>query len=317
MRHYSQIALVGAVCMLLAACTNDDVLQEGQVASFKLATEKQTVSRAAANLNDQATFVFPSDFTIAMDAENFTYTANGIETEMTSSEPARFPIDGSNVRIIAFYPSFAMSYSDTPQTFTVAQDQSQTDMGANNYRVSDLMYGLPQSTFSELDTDGKVKCTAQPIPLVFEHKMSKISINVHLNGSVIKKMTMLNVKRSIDFNPADATFSNLAEAADELGNSILVYESEVGMLVDTECAVLVPTQSLAVGTKFIEIVVEDFPNDQVLTYRLHEDADFQPGAHYIYQLQVTMSGVEDVQCTMAPWDTNPPGWTDINETITL
>jgi len=147
--------------------------------------------------------------------------------------------------------------------------------------------------------------------------MAKISIIANTNGSVIKKMTMLNVKRSIDFNPVDTTFSNLAEADDGLGNSVLLYDDETGQGGTFTCSAVIPRQSLVAGTAFIRVVVEDFPNDQVLTYRLQENAMFWPGKHYEYNLNITMSGVEDVQCTMVPWDANPPGWTDIDETITL
>lgn len=289
--------------------------------SFRLATETMPLTRAEVNVNDNGTFLYPADFTISVNGKDHTYTANSYNSDLTSTLPASFPLDGSSVSIMAYYPSFKMSYSESPKTFTVAQDQSQTDMGTTNYRVSDLMYGLPKEDFDKIDpeTSGaerRVMPTDESIPLIFEHKMVKISINAVLNGSVIKRIKMLNVKRSIDFNPVDTTFSNLAEADDELGNTVLLYEDEAGMKQNFTCSALIPKQSLPVGTNFIEVVVEDFPSDQILVYRLHEEANFGPGKHYEYRLNVSIDGVE-VSATIAPWDDTPEGWTDINETITL
>jgi hypothetical protein len=301
------------------ACSHDEVVEvKGQLMSFRLATKIVPTTRADANVNDNGTFLYPADFTIALDGDNYTYTANSSTAEMISSSPAHFPVDGSSVCVQAYYPSFKMYYSESPLTFTVAQNQSQTDMGTNNYRVSDLMYGFPHENFSEIDAEGKIKPTDKQIPLVFDHKMAKISIHAVTNGSVIKRMTMLNVKRSIDFNPIDTTFSNLAEADDELGNTILMYKDDAGMKQNTTCSALIPMQSLTAGTKFIEIVVEDFPSDQTLFYVLHEDASFWPGKHYEYNLIISMDGV-DASCVMAPWNNNPDAeeWTDINETITM
>ena len=303
--------------LLLTSCSHDDaVQQERQVMSFRMATEKVPVSRAAANVNNIETFQYPSDFTIAVDDENFTYTANSSTAPMMSSAPAYFPVNGSSVRVRAYYPSFKMYYAETAQTFTVAQDQSQTDMGTNNYRVSDLMYGVPREDFTEFDSDGKIMPTSQSIPLVFDHKMAKISIIANTNGSVIKKMTMLNVLRSIDFNPVDTTFSNLAEADDGLGNSVLLYDDETGQGGTFTCSAVIPRQSLAAGTELIEVVVEDFPNDQVLHYYLQEDAMFWPGKHYEYNLNITMTGVS-VTVRMVPWESSGYTWNNDGNPLEL
>ena len=156
-------------------------------------TDSTEVTRTADGVNDNATFIFPADFTVAVDGENHVYTANSANTNMTSLAPASYPVTGNGVRVLAFYPSFTMQYDATPQTFTVAQDQSQTGMGTSNYMVSDLMYGLPKPDFAYLDGTGKVLPSNDPVPLVFEHKMVKIRIDVTTNSAIVKQIKIKNV----------------------------------------------------------------------------------------------------------------------------
>ena len=310
--------------MLLTSCTHEEVQEVGRIVSIRLVTDSMEVeqpvndltTRAADGINNNATFIFPADFSVSVDGNNFIYTANDNVNNMTSSAPASYPIDNSSVQVLAFYPAFGMHYSTTPQTFTVAQNQSQTSLGTDNYRVSDLMYGVPKSDFAHLDGSGKVEPTDDPVPLVFEHKMVKIRIDVTTNGATVKGITMKNVKRSIDFNTVDATFSNLATAADGLGDNVIMYKNTAGTSTNFTCTALIPTQSLAADTAFIDVVIDAQPSDLTFTYKLHEAASFDPGKQYIYNLAVTMDGVE-VSCSIANWNTTPAGWTDINETLIL
>ena len=299
--------------LLLTSCANEEVQEAGRIISFMLVSDStETVqsdsigsTRAADGINNDATFVYPAMFTIAADGDNRIYTASAVNTVMTSSAPASFPISGNSVRVHAFYPAFLMHYSTTPQTFTVAQDQSQTSKGTDNYRDSDLMYGQPQAGFVDLDGSGKVKPTANPVPLVFEHKMVKIRIDVTINSGVkVKGITMKNVKRSIDFDTDNITFSNLASAADGLGDNVIMYNNSSGTSADFTCTALIPQQNLTTGTAFIDVLVESVPTDVILTYKLHEAANFISGKQYIYSLSVSLTELE-VSCSIANWNTAP------------
>lgn len=280
--------------------------------SFCLATDSMglvladgnTTTRAADGVNNDDSFVYPADFSIAVDGENFIYMASGKNTNMTSSFPAAFPVTGASVRVQAFYPSFKMQYANTLQTFTVGQNQSQTSVGTINYSVSDLMYGLPKSDFAHLDGDGKVKPTEDPIPLVFEHMMVKIRIDVTTNGATVKQIKMANVQRSIDFNTADATFSNLATASDGFGDNVVMFDDATGTSTNFTCTALIPKQDLAADTQFIEVVIGASPSDLTLTYKLPSAASFDSGKQYIYNLAVSMDELE-VSCEIDNWNAAP------------
>lgn len=282
--------------------------------TFRLVSDKTSdaqadstgVTRAADRVNDDDTFIYPADFMIAVDGYNTIYTATAANTDMVSTAPACFPINGNSVRVQAFYPAFSMHYSDIPQTFTVAYNQDQGSIGTDNYRVSDLMYGLPQESFADIDGSGpmrKVKVTDDPIPLVFEHKMVKIRVDVTIvnGGAKVKGITMKNVKRSIDFKTDDATFSNLHTADDGLGDYVIMYNDATGTASNFTCTALIPQQDLATGTAFIDVVVGSYPSDVTMTYKLHEDANFVSGRQYIYSLSVSMTEL-GVSCSIADWN---------------
>ena len=310
--------------MLLASCTHEEVQEAGPVMTFRLVSDTTEVveaanprnTRASDGINDDGSFIFPADFMIAVDGDNHVYTANGKNTDMVSSSPASFPVSGRSVRVQAYYPSFKMRYADTPQTFTVAYNQNQTSMGTANYRVSDLMYGEPQSGFADLDGDGKVNPTANAIPLVFKHKMAKVRIDVTTNGAIVKKVTMKNVQRSIDFNPSDATFTNLATADDGLGDEVIMYDDATGTSTNFTCTALIPQQNLTASTPFIDVVVEAQPSDLTMTYTLRDATNFDSGKQYIFNLSVTMDELE-VDCEISNWNTTPAGWTNITETVNI
>ena len=320
--RYQHIIL--AVFILLTSCANEGVQEVGHVISFRLVSESvevvQTdslgITRAVDGVNDNSTFIFPADFSVAVDGETFVYTANDNVNNMTSSAPASYPISGNSVKVQAFYPSFKVRYATMPQTFTVVQNQCQASIGTAGYRVSDLMYGVPKSDFAHLDGSGKVEPSADAIPLVFEHKMVKILIAVTTNGATVKGITMKNVKRSIDFNTADATFTNLATAADGLGDNVIMYNDATGTSADFICTALIPTQSLAANTQFIDVVIDAQPTDLTYTYKLSSATTFASGKQYNYRLSVSMTEVP-LDCEITNWNTTPAGWTNISETLTI
>ena len=314
--------------LLLTSCAHEEVQEISRIISLRLVSDSTEIvqagnyryTRADDGINDDGSFIYPADFSVAVDGNNYIYTANAVNTDMTSLSPASYPVNGNSVRLQAFYPSFKMHYATTPQTFTVAYNQSQTSTGNANYRASDLMYGLPQETFTPyIEGSGpnrRVKPSEYAVPLIFEHKMVKIRIDVTTNGATVKGITMKNVKRSIDFNTADATFSHLATAADGLGDIVIMYDHTTGTSADFTCTALIPTQSLAANTPFIDVVIDAQPSDLTYTYKVGNAFDFDAGKQYIYTLSVDMDEVE-VSCEITDWNTTPAGWTNITDTLTL
>lgn len=305
----SYIALMAAA-LLLFSCAKDEAQGDSQRLPIELtAAGLGTVTRAGNNLNTPTNFFDGTtdiNFTVAVDGTNYTYKTNNVNVNMTSSSPAYFPVNGNSVSIMAYYPANKMQYAASAQTFTVEADQS-TDA---KYKDSDLMYGLPVAngtytwgTWNGLDASGKVKPTTSAIPMEFVHKMSKITVNVTINGAVVKTITMKNIKRSIDFDPADGTLSNLAAAGSGTSDEVIMYSNSTGTSTDFVTAAIIPEQDPATGTEFIDVVIQDSPSDKTLTYKLQEDGNFESGKQYVYNLTVSN---DEILCT-----TSVTNWDDV------
>ena len=308
----SYIALMAAA-LLLFSCAKDEAQGDSQRLPIELtAAGLGTVTRAGNNLNTPTNFFDGTtdiNFTVAVDGTNYTYKTNNVNVNMTSSSPAYFPVNGNSVSIMAYYPANKMQYAASAQTFTVEADQS-TDA---KYKDSDLMYGLPVAngtytwgTWNGLDASGKVKPTTSAIPMEFVHKMSKITVNVTINGAVVKTITMKNIKRSIDFDPADGTLSNLAAAGSGTSDEVIMYSNSTGTSTDFVTAAIIPAQNPTDGTEFIDVVIQDSPSDKTLTYKLQEDGNFESGKQYVYNLTVSN---DEILCTtsVTNWDTAVDG----------
>lgn len=302
-----------AAALLLFSCAKDEAQGDSQRLPIELtAAGLGTVTRAGNNLNTPTNFFDGTtdiNFTVAVDGTNYTYKTNNVNVNMTSSSPAYFPVNGNSVSIMAYYPANKMQYAASAQTFTVEADQS-TDA---KYKDSDLMYGLPVAngtytwgTWNGLDASGKVKPTTSAIPMEFVHKMSKITVNVTINGAVVKTITMKNIKRSIDFDPADGTLSNLAAAGSGTSDEVIMYSNSTGTSTDFVTAAIIPEQDPTTGTEFIDVVIQDSPSDKTLTYKLQEDGNFESGKQYVYNLTVSN---DEILCT-----TSITNWDDVTLT---
>lgn len=272
-----------------------------------------TVTRAANNINN-TNFPAETPITVSVDGTNYSYKtdATSVSNPMVCQDATApyFSVDGTSVNIIAYYPAF-VQYATTAQAFVVQQDQS----AEAGYKNSDLMVGLPKVDFE--DTEGnsliegtgmarKVKRTSIAIPLEFEHKLVKITMNVTINGAVVKKITMKNIMRSIDFNPADGTLSNVAAVATTGLDNVIMYDNSTGTSTAFTCAAIIPEQDPTATTEFIDVVIQDSPTDKTLTYKLQEDGDFESGMQYIYNLTVNN---DEILCTttITDWDTAVDG----------
>ena len=305
----SYIALI-AVALLLFSCAKEEAQEGSQPVPIKLtAASLGTDTRAVDGIND-TNFPFETPITVAVDGTNYGYKtdATSISDPMVCQETASpyFPVNGNSVHVVAYHPA-SVQYATTNQTFTVAADQST----AAGYKASDLMVGLPQATFQDgsgnslIEGSGmtcKVKRTSIPIPLEFEHKLSKIKVNVTINGAIVKSVTMKNIKRSADFNPSTAVLSNVAAVATTGLDNVIMYSDFTGTSTDFTTAAIIPEQNPADGTEFIDVVIQDSPSDKTLTYKLQDDGDFESGKQYIYNLTVNN---DEILCTttITDWDT--------------
>ncbi len=272
-----------------------------------------TDTRAADGINN-TNFPFETPITVAVDGTNYGYKtdATSVSDPMVCQETASpyFPVNGSSVHIVAYHPA-SMQYATADQTFTVAADQST----AAGYIASDLMVGLPQMSFEDgsgnslIEGSGmtrKVKRTSIPIPLEFEHKLSKIKVNVTINGAVVKSVTMKNIMRSVDFNPSTAALSNVTPVATTGLDNVIMFSDFTGTSTNFVTAAIIPEQDPTTGTEFIDVVIQDSPSDKTLTYKLQEDGDFEAGKQYVYNLTVNN---DEILCT-----TSVTNWDDVTLT---
>lgn len=315
-----KIMALMAAALLLTSCSNEEEQEVSQPVPIRLSAVSSGVStRADHQTNDNSTFVFPSDFTVSVDGSNYNHTATAYNTAMTCnvSPSPYFPVSGSSVHIVAYYPS-TVTYSTSVQTFTVKHDQSQTADGTANYMASDLMLGLPKTDFVDDDSNTliegtgfarKVKHTKKTIPLEFEHRLAKIRIKCTTNGATVKKVEMTGIKRSIDYKSSTNALNNLALATggtDAAANTIIMYEDATGCTTDFYCAAIIPPQTLAVGTAFITITTA---SGVPLVYKLPSDVtqhDFVSGTQYNFNVNINDYEII-VTSSITPWNTAVDG----------
>jgi formylglycine-generating enzyme required for sulfatase activity len=177
---------------VLTACSNDDAQTADRV-PITLTGTTMTVeeTRAAADTALNKGYL-ESEQTVKVlvrntngtddDWKDYIYTsaANGVLTP--PSTPPFYPLDNTNVDIVAFSPSFASS------TFSVLSDQTTND----SYMASDLVYA---------SVTNKAKSTTA-VPLQFEHKMAKIVVNVTAGKGVseIRSVTLASIYPTVSFN---------------------------------------------------------------------------------------------------------------------
>lgn len=313
-----------AAALLLSSCSNDEGQEVSQPVPIRLTTTMSGEStRAADGIND-SNFPYETPITVSVDGSNYNYKTDddNVSDPMVCQDatPPYFPVSGSSVHIVAYYPS-SMTYSTSVQTFTVKHDQSQTTTGTANYKASDLMVGLPKTDFVDDESPAnsliegtgftrKVKYTTKTIPLEFEHRLAKIRIKCTTNGATVKKVEMTNIQRSIVFNSSDNTFGALSTATDDVdntANTIIMYnDATTGSNTDFYCAAIIPMQSLAVGTAFITITTS---SGVPLVYKLPDDLDpsetmhnFESGKQYNFNVNIN-----DYELTVTSTITN---WTD-------
>jgi len=185
--------------------------------------------------------------------------------------PPFYPINGAHVDIVAYSPSTATS------TFSVLPDQTSN----NSFMASDLVYA------NALDQE---KSTTA-IPLQFEHKMSKIVVNVTAGSGVseIQSVTLLNIYPDVTFNPATGAVGSATGTKTPI---IIVNNNHTTAVVG---AAAIPSQTL-IGNMLT--IVTDIGT---ATYAI-DSKTFEAGR--VYRLNISV-GRAQVNTT-----TQITGWTE-------
>lgn len=279
---YSLIMIAAA---MLFSCSADDAEQErGERLPIVLSTDFSVKTRAQDGLNNDATFSFPADFTVAVNDTNYSFkaTSKGSAMTCTSTLKPYFPLSGSSVRVQAYYP--ARNWGRSAETFTVLADQSSDD----NYKASDLIYGLPKSNFADIDGTGddrKVKPTKTAIPMEYQHKMAKVKIIVTTHNKDINSVSLNNIKRSITFNPKTG---ELGTASISGTTDVTLSGNVSGSTAQFTCTALIPPQTISKNNVFITVATSNRTN----FYKLSADMNLLEGESYIFNVEVKGNEVD-------------------------
>ena len=270
-----QLLYITCLATVVTACSSDDAAQpQGERVPIGLSytTQPQTVSRAAAatNLND-GTIASGKQVKVSIskhledDYEDFIYTT-GDAGAMTLPSPAPYyPLDDTNVDILAFYPATAST------SFTVQADQTSDD----NYTASDLMWAEPITNQSK---------TTGNVALAFTHKMAKLVVTAR-KGTAIKEVnsiTLMNVKPTVSFNQTDGSIG--AASGDAIEVKMVKEENAASV---TGAAVF-PAQTIS--GQLLKIGVTMTNDETGFAYYSVDSKSF--AANSIYTVDLTVSWPE-------------------------
>ncbi|MCR5512764.1 MAG: fimbrillin family protein [Prevotella sp.] len=198
-----------------------------------------------------------------------------------------YPTNGSAVDIRAIYPTGYMNSS----SFSVTKI-SQTSPEA--YMASDLMFAKVEG----------ITAQSTAVPLVFQHKMTKICVNLTGEGGVTltnSTVKLMGVKTETTFNPLTGVV-RIEDAAGASSNILMTTNGAQG------CAAIIVPQTKPSGF-LLEICLQ---NNDVLHYKTVQDVIFESGKVYTFNVKVIESNIS-VETVVTPWEAT----TDVEEDLML
>lgn len=258
---------------LLVACSSDDVSPQYAervpvVLSYTTQPQVETRAAAATNLN-QDYIESNKSITVRISKYNagaytdYEYTT-GAEGALTLPSPAPYyPLDGTNVDILAYYPATAGT------SFTVSNDQT-TDDG---YTASDLMWATPIT--NQPKTTGHVA-------LNFTHKMAKIIVNATAGTAVsqVNSVTLKQVKRIVSFNLT----TGATGAADGAAEDVLVVSGNA--TASAAGAAVIPQQEITGALLEIGVTLSN-GSTGTATYSVPSGKLFSANSYYTLNITVS------------------------------
>ena len=299
--------LFAAAALTLAACSNDENLNDGPV-ELRLGSALEVETRATNVQNTQIVsgetvyaWVDESDGNPYINAWQLTADGNGCFT----GSKQFFPQSGNAVNIYAIHGNFGTTtftdFPTTPLTHTVSTTQtSDADVAK-----SDLLYAA---------YDEDAHPTQRPVTTVnmtFYHMLSKIDVGLK-PGDGLTVTDLQNATVSIVNTVASATFTpQKTDLTEEATRAAMVSVNEttaasiaMSTAVSTDFssraeAIIVP-QTLTSNTQFIQVTLNDGAN---LYYTLPQQVEFKSGMKYTYDITVHNTGLE-VRSNIINWGTD-------------
>lgn len=191
---------------------------------------------------------FPTNVTVGTttSASYTTYTTDGSGHTTPATQPYMNP-NIQSATIHAYYPS---THRQTTSTFSVQADQT----SEANYKKSDLMYATTTVTKTAANT-----VTAS---LTFSHRMAKVIVeataDTNKGVSAVTRVRLIGGYRTATIStPLSCTMKTDGGFSDQLstGSAVTLYDNATGA-ASVNCAGLIPPQTIASGTAFLEVTVK-------------------------------------------------------------
>ena len=271
----------------ISLTTAVEVQQEGNDEGSKTGTRTTSTALQSTQFaqGEQIYVYFPTNVTVGTttSASSTTYTttdANG------ATAPATQPYMNSNIQtadIHAYYPS---SHTQNATTFSVQTDQT----GDANYKASDLMYATTSVT--------KTAAATVTGSLTFSHRMAKVIVTATADTgkgvSAVTKVRIIGGYRTATIaTPLSCTMKTDDGFSNQLSTSsaITLYDNSTGA-ASVSCAGLIPPQTIASGTAFLEVTVKTAGGlAGTATYSLPAAKIFASGNAYTCTLSVNLSSI--------------------------
>lgn len=298
----SSVAIAFAAVLALASCTqSDDILADGPKAvQFTAGIGEQAVAtpqtRAAGTSwgSNDAIGVFMvknKETSIAS-----TYAGNKKFTLFKSNDfwpvsgnEIYYPLEESNlVDFIAYYPYKDVDRLNMDSKIPVSTaDQSKQP-------EFDIMWAKENNT-----GHGYNKFFEGNIPLVFNHRLARITMNCKFDASTgitefdnNSKVTIKGMNTTTTFSVKDGALG----AAETVTDMVARKSSTTSGYKGTFDAIIVPAKYGA-----NTVTVEFFVNSETYTWDM-DDTEFRSGNDYVYEVIITRTGVKAAG-TITPWIT--------------
>ncbi|MGF7025671.1 MULTISPECIES: fimbrillin family protein [Sphingobacterium] len=284
-----------AAVLLLGACAKNDTPDvehevinfSGQISQLKATSNPSGASTVWASGDQIGIFmVNHGTTTISENSSNRQYNFNGTVFAPATGQGIYYPVSDSKVDFVAYYPFVPTASLSTVQPIDVS---SQNDLSKIDFLWSKATNGV----------NGFNKSSGTQVPLVFDHKLSKVVIKptagTGLDASNADWSAMgVKIKGMQTMSSIDLSTGTLGAASGPADISPFVKASGSTY----EAIVLPATYATAGAVRFTFEIGND-------TYAWASQANeqFEPGKEYTYTITVHKTGVVLGNVTIKDWDT--------------
>lgn len=229
--------------------------------------EGQKVGVSITTAGDQSSFLYDNQVITADGSGAFNYTSM-----------MYYPQSGENIDTYAYHPykeDVKSSVNDSA-LFVVSEAQSVQ----SNYLNSDVLFAVTKD----------VKRSSNPVPLVFTHKLSKITYTIRKGEGVdisdLRSIILLNALPQIEMHLLDGGLSEAFGTPTDLE----AFNIQKGVSSDNEitgAAVILPPQTLRGGAQLLKITI----GDTTFNYTPTQNILLESGKNYNFIITIGMNGI--------------------------